>query len=290
VYAITMHGCGSRNGLCLCNSLTNLPRTSTLYAMNTFQYQIAIVTGASRSRGIGTAICRALATGGADVFFTHWGTYDAAMPWGAEEDWPTVLQRDLQAMGVRCESIAVDLSAVDAATRIMDEVEARLGNPSILVNNATYSTNDGYKLLSAEILDRHYAVNMRGTMLLSVEFARRFVGTSGGRIISMTSGQSLGPMPNELAYSATKGAIEAFTVSLAADLAGRGITVNAVDPGATDTGWMPAELRRQLIEQHPQKRVGQPEDAARLVAFLASDAASWITGQIIHSRGQSGFS
>ncbi|HVB24739.1 MAG TPA: SDR family oxidoreductase [Ktedonobacteraceae bacterium] len=253
--------------------------------MNTHNHRIAIVTGASRERGIGTAICRALATAGVDIFFTHWGTYDAAMPWGVEKDWPTLLQNELRAMGVRCESMAVDLSTVDAATRIMDEVEARLGNPSILVNNATYSTNDGYKLLSAEILDRHYAVNMRGTMLLSVEFARRFAGTSGGRIISMTSGQAVTPMPEELAYIATKGAIEAFTVSLAADLSARGITVNAVDPGATDTGWMTEELRQQLIEQHPQKRIGQPEDAARLVAFLASDDARWITGQIIHSRG-----
>ncbi len=253
--------------------------------MNTHQQRIAIVTGASRERGIGTAICRALAAAGVDIFYTHWSTYDASMPWGAEEDWPVLLQRELRATGVRCESMAVDLSMVDAATRIMDEVEERLGNPSILVNNAAYSTHDGYKLLNAKILDRHYAVNMRGTLLLSVEFARRFTGTSGGRIISMTSGQAVTPMPEELAYIATKGAIEAFTVSLAADLSARGITVNAVDPGATDTGWMTEELRLQLIEQHPQKRIGQPEDAARLVAFLASDDARWITGQIIHSRG-----
>lgn len=253
--------------------------------MNTHHHRIAIVTGASRQRGIGTAICRALAAAGIDIFFTHWGVYDATMPWGAEENWPALLQRELQTTGVRCESMAVDLSTNDAATRIMDEVEVRLGNPSILVNNAAYSTQDGYKLLSAEILDRHYAVNMRGTMLLSVEFARRFVGTAGGRIISMTSGQAVTAMPEELAYIATKGAIEAFTISLAADLSARGITVNAVDPGATDTGWMTEELRHHLIEQHPQKRIGQPEDAARLVAFLASADARWITGQIIHSRG-----
>ncbi|HLJ33032.1 MAG TPA: SDR family oxidoreductase [Ktedonobacteraceae bacterium] len=253
--------------------------------MNTHHRRIAIVTGASRERGIGTAICRALAAAGIDIFFTHWCVYDATMPWGAEEHWPTSLQRELRTMGVRCESMVVDLSANDAATRIMDEVDARLGNPSILVNNAAYSTHDGYQLLSAEILDRHYAVNMRGTMLLSVEFARRFVGTADGRIISMTSGQAVTAMPEELAYIATKGAIEAFTVSLAAGLSARGITVNAVDPGATDTGWMTGELRQHLIEQHPQKRIGQPEDAARLVAFLASEDARWITGQIIHSRG-----
>ncbi|GAC1378176.1 MAG: SDR family oxidoreductase [Ktedonobacteraceae bacterium] len=247
--------------------------------------RIAIVTGASRRQGIGTAICRALAAMEIDIFFTHWSAYDAIMPWGAEEDWPAILQIELRAMGVHCESLAVDLSAVDAATRILDEVEAKLGQPSILVNNATYSTKANYEVLSAEILDAHYTVNTRGTMLLSVEFARRFLGKAGGRIISMTSGQSLGPMPEELAYIATKGAIDAFTLSLSAALISRGITVNAVDPGATDTGWMTEEVKQELLSHAPQGRLGQPEDAARLVAFLASDDASWISGQIIRSRG-----
>ncbi|HEU5200782.1 MAG TPA: SDR family oxidoreductase, partial [Ktedonobacterales bacterium] len=119
----------------------------------------------------------------------------------------------------------------------------------------------------------------------SVEFARRFAGVSGGRIINLTSGQSLGPMPGELAYVATKGAIDAFTVSLAAEVAGRGITVNAVDPGPTDSGWMSEATRQYLRERSPMQRLGQPADAARLIAFLASDAAQWITGQIIHSNG-----
>jgi 3-oxoacyl-[acyl-carrier protein] reductase len=92
-------------------------------------------------------------------------------------------------------------------------------------------------------------------------------------------------MPEELAYAATKGAIEAFTVTLAAEVGHKGITVNAVDPGPTDTGWMTEELKRELAAKFPSGRVGEPEDAARLVAFLASDEARWITGQIIHSEG-----
>jgi 3-oxoacyl-[acyl-carrier protein] reductase len=139
--------------------------------------------------------------------------------------------------------------------------------------------------LDARTLDAHYTVNLRAAALLSVGFARRYQGGSGGRIINLTSGQSLGPMPEELAYAATKGAVEAFTVTLAAEVGHMGITVNAVNPGPTDTGWMTEELKRELAAKSPMGRVGEPEDTARLVAFLAGDEARWITGQIIHSEG-----
>jgi 3-oxoacyl-[acyl-carrier protein] reductase len=247
--------------------------------------RIAIVTGASRRIGIGAAICRALAANGADIFFTYWSAFDRTLPWGADENGLTELQNELRAMGVRCESLEIDLSKVDAPERILDEVEKRLGPPSILINNAAYSTRDGYEALDAATLDAHYAVNMRGAFLLTVKFARRFSGKSGGRILNLTSGQSLMPMPGELAYVATKGAIEAFTVSLSAELAPRGITVNAVDPGATDTGWMTEQIKQELLPRFPLGRIGLPEDVARLIAFLASDEAAWITGQVLHSRG-----
>jgi 3-oxoacyl-[acyl-carrier protein] reductase len=92
-------------------------------------------------------------------------------------------------------------------------------------------------------------------------------------------------MPGELAYAATKASIDAFTLTFAAEVAQFGITVNAVDPGPTDTGWMSADLRTALALRSPSKRVGHPDDAARLVEFLISDDASWITGQIIRSDG-----
>ena len=246
---------------------------------------IAIVTGASRSKGIGAGVCRALAAHGADIFFTHWRSFDSMLPEGVEEDGPARLQYEIQELGVRCENLEIDLSKIDAPKYMLDEVELRLGLPSILVNNAAYSTRDGFEVLDATTLDAHYAVNMRGTFLLSVEFARRLSGKSSGRIINLTSGQSVAPMPGELAYVATKGAIEAFTVSLAAELASHGITVNAVDPGATDSGWMTEEIRQELLPRFPMGRIGQPEDVARLIAFLAGDEATWITGQVIHSRG-----
>ncbi|MGN6672547.1 MAG: SDR family oxidoreductase [Thermomicrobiales bacterium] len=247
--------------------------------------RVAIVTGASRRGGIGAAICRALASYGAGVLFTHWQAYDRKAGVGADEDGPMALERELRALGVRAEGLAVDLAAPDAHLRVLDHAAERLGPPTILVNNAAYSTRDGYERLDAATLDAHYAVNVRAMALLSVEFARRYPGGPGGRIINLSSGQGVGPMPDELAYATTKGAVEAFTTSLAAGIAAKGITANAVDPGATDTGWMTDEFKAQLLAGMAFGRLGQPADAARLIVFLASDAGQWITGQTIHSRG-----
>ena len=244
-----------------------------------------MVTGAGRRRGIGAAVCRALATRGVDVFLTHWRSYDRRMPWGADEDGPESLLQELRVMGVRAGRLEIDLSRPDSPDELLDAVTEHLGPPSILVNNAAYSTGDGYDGLDAATLDAHYAVNLRATALLAVGFARRFGVGSGGRIINLTSGQSLGPMVGELAYAATKGAVEAFTRTLAAEVGHKGITVNAVNPGPTQTGWMDDRLEKELAAKFPGGRVGEPEDAARLVAFLTGDEAAWITGQVIHSEG-----
>jgi 3-oxoacyl-[acyl-carrier protein] reductase len=203
----------------------------------------------------------------------------------ADEAGVAAIEADLAARGVRVHSMEADLSSPEAPKAVMRRAIERLGIPSILVNNAAHWAAGGIGDLTASELDRHYAVNVRAMALLCAEFVRVYPGGPGGRIISLTSGQSVGPMPDELAYATTKGAIEAFTSSLAADVASRSITVNAVDPGATDTGWMTDEVRTQLVGQMGMGRVGQPEDAARLIAFLASEAGEWITGQVIHSRG-----
>ena len=248
---------------------------------------VALVTGATRLQGIGAAICRALAARGADVAFSHWRPYDAAFTWAGADTEPKELERELTAAGVRVAAIECDLSDPEASATLLDAVDERLGPVGILVNNAAYSTNDGYERLDAATLDAHYAVNMRGAMLLTAEFARRFVPADGryGRVVNLTSGQGLGPMPEELAYGATKGAIEAFTRSLAPAVAGKGITVNAVNPGPTDSGWISPELRERLLPMFPTGRLGTPEDAARLVAWLASPEAGWVTGQVINSEG-----
>ena len=248
--------------------------------------RVAVVTGAGRSRGIGAAICRAFADQGCGIFFTTYSSYD-------QERYPDepgafaaeCLVEELHQRGVLAGYIEADLARPDCGEQILSAVEARLGKPSILVNNAAYSTRDGFAKLDAGGLDAHYAVNVRAAALLSVEFARRFSERSGGRIIYLTSGQDLGPMPGELAYAASKGAICGFMRSLAKEVGGKGITVNAVDPGPTDTGWMSKDLKASLTEHSAIGRLGRPEDAARLIVFLASAAAEWISGEVIHARG-----
>jgi 3-oxoacyl-[acyl-carrier protein] reductase len=264
---------------------TNPARSSAVPATGDLRGRVALVTGVGRRRGIGSAVCLALASCGADVVLSYWKAYDSEMPWGSDEDEPEALLGELRAAGVRAEGVEADLSSPDSPGSLLDAAEERLGRPSILVNTAAYSTRDGFETLDAEALDAHYAVNVRAMALLSVGFARRYPGGPGGRIVNFSSGQSLGPMPGELAYVATKGAIEAFTLTLAAEVGHKGIMVNAINPGPTDTGWMTEELKREIITKSPSGRIGQPEDAARLVAFLAGDEGAWITGQVIHSEG-----
>ena len=256
------------------------------YSLN---HKTAIVTGASRKIGIGAAIARELARAGASVFTTFYRPYDSAMFQGSNTGEAEALIAELRAMGVEAEGLELDLGDPDTPGRLFDQVERSLGPVDILVNNATHSERDGIDALEAALLDRHYAVNIRGMALLCAEFVRRYAKNQGqrpgGRIINLSSGQGVGPMPGELAYAATKGAVEAFSVSLSAELAPRAITVNAIDPGVTDTGWMSPDFKARLEAEAPMGRVGRPEDAARLVCFLATDEAGWITGQVIHSRG-----
>lgn len=244
----------------------------------------ALVTGATRRIGIGAAICRSLADAGADVAFTSFGDYDAEM-YDADRSEPDLLLAELLDRGIKAITVPWDLEPADRLPALLDHVEAELGPLSILVNNAAYSTRDGWQELTADDLDRHFAVNARATAMLSVEFCRRFRGSDGGRIINFSSGQELGTMSDELAYAMSKAAIVTFTRSLAPAVMGHGITVNAVNPGVTDTGWITPVLGEALLAMMPAGRFGTPEDAARVVAWLASDEAQWITGQVINSEG-----
>lgn len=244
----------------------------------------ALVTGASRRIAIGAAICRSLANAGANVAFTSFVDYDAGM-YGADKADPDLLLAELQERGVSAAHLPWDLEPADRLPELLDQAESEIGPLSILVNNAAWSTRDGWQHLTAADLDRHHNVNARATAMLSVEFCRRFRGERGGRIINFSSGQELGAMSDELAYAMSKAAIVTFTRGLAPAVMDRGITVNAVNPGVTDTGWITPDLNETLMPMMPAGRFGTPEDAARVVTWLASDEAQWITGQVINSEG-----
>jgi 3-oxoacyl-[acyl-carrier protein] reductase len=246
--------------------------------------QVAVVTGVSRAKGIGAAIARELAKHGAHLFLTGWPGYDDEKPEnGAGEQ--TLLLGELRQLGVEAEWTPFDLSLADAPKKLWDVVQARFNVAHILVNNACFSMRDSVETLDAETLDRHYAVNTRAPILLSVEFVRRFGSKGARRVISMTSGQMLGPMRGELAYTATKAGLDAFTITFAAEVGHLGITVNAVDPGPTDSGSMTTEVQRTLLSRFALRRFGRPEDPAHLIAFLAGPEGGWVTGQVLRSRG-----
>jgi len=253
--------------------------------MSSLNQKVALVTGVTRRDGIGAAIALALARAGADVCTSYYRPYNRTRPWNVKDSEPEQILTELRQTGVRAHGFEIDLSQTDGPLLLFQSAKEQFGHIDILVNNAAYSTETTVTGLCAEDLDRHYAVNLRAVILLSVQFVRGFQAPRVGRIINLSSGQGLGPMQNELAYAATKGGVDAFTLSLSAAVASLGITVNAVDPGPTDTGWMDDNLRQSLLGAAPMGRLGVPTDAARLVTFLASDEASWVTGQVIRSRG-----
>ena len=180
------------------------------------------------------------------------------------------------------------LSSPQTPEVIFETALQHFGPIDILINNAAHSSEASVHELTIQNIDAHFAVNVRGMMLLCAEFVRQWQHhptKRGGRIINLTSGQGLDPMPGELPYAASKGAVDAFTISLSHELMPLGITVNAVDPGLTDSGWLDADQRALWEQTAPRGRVGLPEDAAQIILFLASAQSDWITGQIIRSRG-----
>jgi 3-oxoacyl-[acyl-carrier protein] reductase len=246
----------------------------------------AIVTGVSRLKGIGKAICVELARRGINIFFTYWQDYDRTMPWDFSDNEPDWIKKEIRGLGVTCESIELNLENLDSVPVLLDAATRQIGQPSILIHNATYSTQTNLSTITASELEAHFAVNLRAPILLTAAFIQRLDKKhSGGRIINLTSGQSMSFMHEEVAYAVTKGAIETFTRTVSQELAERNITINAVNPGLTDSGWMTNEQRACFIDRFPMGRIGEPQDAAKIIGFLVSRDADWITGQIIHSEG-----
>lgn len=234
----------------------------------------------SRSNGIGAAIARRLAARGAALLLSGWPAYDEAGSAAVG-----ALDAELASTGVNLTRRDVDLADPAAPAALLAAGRDRHGHLDILVANHTHSRPGGIAGLDAASLDRHLSVNVRATLLLVAAYAMGHDGRHGGRVVLLTSGQGRRPMPAELAYAASKGALSAVTPSLADAVAERGITVNAVNPGPTDTGWADAELQARVAAGFPSGRWGNPDDAARLVAWLCSDEAAWVTGQVLHSEG-----
>jgi 3-oxoacyl-[acyl-carrier protein] reductase len=242
--------------------------------------RVALVTGVTRGAGIGAAIARELASAGAKLFVTFFRKYDQGQPWGLEAGETAALIDELRALSDVC-GLEIDLGLPSAPRELIERTLKQFGRIDILVNNAAHWESGGVDCVDAAQLDRHYAVNTRATVLLSAEFARCESAPGPRRIVNITSGQGVGPMPDELAYVVTKAALDALTVTLSAELASRSITVNAIDPGPTDTGWLSVEQRDELLRRG---KLALPVDTARLVRLLAGDDAGSVNGQIIRVR------
>jgi len=241
----------------------------------------ALVTGASR--GIGRAIALELAKAGARV-----AVHYSANPVAAKETAAAI-----EAAGGSAFAVQADLAEAGAANALVDAVAAELdGAPlDILVNNAGIGAPGGIGTVSEADYDRVFAVNAKSLFFLT----RRALELmpDGGRIINIGSGASRIAFPEGIAYAMTKGAVDVFTLALAAELGPRGITVNTVAPGIVDTdinaGWLRgnAEAEAVAASRAVLGRVGQPEDIAGPVLFLASAAGRWTTGQVIDATGGS---
>ena len=257
--------------------------------------RVALVTGVSRRAGIGYAIARRLAGLGASLVIHHYAPHDRDQPWGAD---PGGIEA---VIGSVTEALAgpdaavwqqeADLSDPDSPSRLVESAAATSRFLDILICNHARSGGDGpLGTLTAEMLDAHWAVNTRASILLAQAFAAQHEDSRpGGRIVFMTSGQDLGPMTGEVAYAASKGALASITQTLADQLADRGITLNTVNPGPVDTGYAAFADQpdvHEIVRRHfPRGRWGVPDDPARLIAWLVTDEAAWITGQVINTEG-----
>lgn len=236
----------------------------------------AVVTGGSR--GIGRAVALRLARDGAAVVFNYARSRDAA----AE------VVRQAEEAGGNVIPVRLDLAEPGAAEELMETADRQLGGLDILVNNAATHTEVVPIAQTEEAdFDRVMAVNTR-SVFLTMRYAARHM-RDGGRIVNISTLNTVFPAPGNAPYAASKGALEQLTLVASRELGARGITVNTVSPGATDTdllrGTNEPEKLTMVIGMTSLGRLGEPEDVADVVAFLAGPDGRWLTGQNIRANG-----
>ena len=236
--------------------------------------KVALVTGSSR--GIGAAIARRLAADGASVVVNYAKSPDAA----------AAVVRQIEAAGGRAKAVKADVSDPAQVGPLFEAADEAFGRLDVLVNNAGVADRGALEDVDAAHIDKLFDLNVRGLLLCCKEGVRRL--GEGGTIINVSSNVPRMAIPGLSAYTATKGAVDAITRVLAAELGPRKITVNAVCPGLTETDLTkdyPPEARAHVISQTALRRLGKPEDIADVVAFLASDDARWVTGELVGATG-----
>jgi len=238
--------------------------------------KVAIVTGASK--GIGAQIAKQLAADGAAVVVNY-----AASKSGADDVVAAILKDGGKA-------IAVQADVADSAQvkRLFEATKQAFGRLDVLVNNAGVFEFGPLEQLTEASFHRQFNINVLGALLVTREALAYF--DAGGSVINLSSITSVNPVPNSVVYSATKSAIDVVTKALANELAGRKIRVNAIAPGATVTEGLAAmgvddNAAKSMGAGLPMGRIGQPDDIARVAAFLASDRAAWVTGERITVSG-----
>jgi 3-oxoacyl-[acyl-carrier protein] reductase len=239
--------------------------------------KVAVVTGASK--GIGAAIARTFAEAGAAVAVNY-----ASNKADAEK-----VVGEIVKAGGKAVAIQADVAKRADVKRLFEETKAKLGKPNILVNNAGVYQFGPFESLTEQDFHRHFDTNVLGVILATQEAVKAFDG-SGGAVINLSTISSTNPSPNSLLYSASKSAIDTITRELALELAPKGIRVNAIAPGMTETegfaaAGLSAESAKALGFSLPMGRLGKPEDIARVALFFASDQSAWVTGERISASG-----